>query len=211
VPSALAPRCVIGGDGQDRYDISAIAGAATMADDLFQGRLLSGERISWSGRPKSGLVLTGRDIYLIPFSLVWCGFAIFWTFGATDAGAPTFFTLWGMMFVCVGLYFVFGRFIVDAWVRHGLRYAVTDRRILIARPAPFAKFTAIGLGQLPDIDLAERGNGRGTIRFGQAASTMWNNRGGGVWSDALDPTPKFIAIEDARRVFDLIQRLARPA
>jgi len=27
-----------------------------------------------------------------------------------------------------------------------------------------------------------------------------------AWSVALDPTPQFLSIEDARRVFDLIQR-----
>lgn len=181
-----------------------------MSDDLFQGRLLPGERISWAGRPGQGLQFTARDIFLIPFSLAWCGFAIFWTVMATGAGGPSFFTLWGMMFVCIGLYFVAGRFVTDAWIRRGLRYAVTDRRILIARAAPFGKFTALNLNQLPDIDLAERGNGRGTIRFGRAPST-WNNRPSAAWSPALDPTPQFIAIEDSRRIFDLIQKLAQQA
>jgi hypothetical protein len=31
------------------------------------------------------------------------------------------------------------------------------------------------------------------------------------WSPALDPTPQFIAIEDSRRIFDLIQKLAQQA
>ena len=33
------------------------------------------------------------------------------------------------MFVCIGLYFVFGRFFYDAFVRRRLHYAITDRRI----------------------------------------------------------------------------------
>ena len=177
-----------------------------MAPDIFSGRLLPGERIAWSGQPGQGLLLTPRDAFLIPFSLMWCGFAIFWTVGALGAGAPGFFGLWGAMFVCIGLYFLFGRFVVDAWLRRGMRYAVTDRRILIARPAPFSKFMAVSLAQLPDADLSERANGRGTIRFAPAGS-MWGGRQSmGIWSPALDPTPQFLMIEDARRVFDLIQR-----
>jgi hypothetical protein len=176
-----------------------------MIDDMFQGRLLPGERIAWSGRPAQGLVLTARDVFLIPFSLLWCGFTIFWTVSATSVGAPGFFLLWGGMFMAVGLYFVASRFAMDAWVRHGMRYAVTDRRILIARPAPFGKFTAISLAQLSDVNLAEKSNGRGTIRFGQELP-MWANRGMGGWSPALDPTPQFIAINDVRHVFDLVQR-----
>ena len=176
-----------------------------MTEDLFKGRLLPGERVAWRGQPGQGLIFMPRDAGLIPFSLLWCGFAIFWTFGATRSGAPDFFMLWGMMFICIGLYFVAGRFLIDAWVRRGMQYAVTDRRILIARAAPFSKFTAIGLAQLPEIDLVERAGGRGTIRFGQAAS-IWNNRGMSAWSPSFDPTPQFIAIDDARRVFDLVQR-----
>ena len=180
-----------------------------MTSELFTGRLLPGERIAWSGQPQQGLLLTAHDVFLIPFSLMWCGFAIFWTFMATSApgagGIDSFFTLWGLMFVSIGLYFVAGRFVVDAWVRRGLHYAVTDQRILIARGAPFARFTVLSMAKLPEIDLKEGGNGRGTIRFGQPVA-MRGNRGMGAWSAALDPTPQFLGIEDARRVFDLIQR-----
>ena len=187
-----------------------------MTSELFTGRLLPGERIAWSGQPQQGLLLTGRDIFLIPFSLMWCGFAIFWTFTVSSAsvsvanraaevnGAGGFFILWGLMFVAIGLYFVAGRFIVDAWVRRGLHYAVTDQRILIARGAPFARFTVLSMAKLPEIDLNEHANGRGTIRFGQPVA-MRGNRGTAL-AVALDPTPQFLGIEDARRVFDLIQR-----
>ena len=178
-----------------------------MTEEIFNGRLLPGERIAWSGQPGQGLLLTPRDMYLIPFSLAWCGFAIFWEVGVSSPPkAPGFFLLWGAMFICIGLYFVVGRFLVDAWVRKGMRYAVTDRRILIARAAPFGKFTAVSLTQLPSIDLNEGANGRGTIRFGQATS-MWGRRQSmGLWSPALDATPQFLMIDDVRRVFDLVQK-----
>jgi hypothetical protein len=181
-----------------------------MDDETIRSRLLSGERIVWSGRPGQGLILSPRDGLLIPFSLAWCGFAVFWTVGATGMDAPGFFDLWGAMFICIGLYFVFGRFLVDAWTRRRMFYAVTDKRVLIARAKPFSKFTAISLSQLPNVDLDERRGGRGTIRFGEEIS-IWGNRGVGGWTPALDPTPQFIAIEDAHRVFDLIQRKAGQA
>ncbi|TGT22819.1 PH domain-containing protein, partial [Mesorhizobium sp. M4B.F.Ca.ET.172.01.1.1] len=94
-------------------------------NQLLQGRLLSHERILWSGIPAQGLLFSGRDIFLIPFSLLWGGFAIFWTYMATKQGAPLFFDAWGAMFVCIGLFFVFGRFIFDAWLRQRIHYAVT--------------------------------------------------------------------------------------
>jgi hypothetical protein len=180
---------------------------ARMTPDMFSERLLPGERIVWSGQPAKGLLLAPRDLVLIPFSLVWCGFAVFWeAMVSRSPEAPGFLLLWGAMFIGIGLYFVVGRFLVDAWLRKDMHYAVTDRRILIARPPPFSKFTAVSLSQLPGADLSERANGRGTIRFGQAAP-LWSGRQSmGLWSPALDPTPQFIMIDDAARVFDLIQR-----
>jgi hypothetical protein len=61
--------------------------------------------------------------------------------------------------------------------------------------------------QLPSMDFIERGSGRGTIRFGSDRQA-WSNRGYAVhagWSPAFDPTHQFIAIEDARGVFEQIQ------
>jgi hypothetical protein len=128
-------------------------GNLSMSTELFAGRLLSGERVLWSGRPRQGLMLMPRDALLIPFCLAWRGFAIFWEVSVTKPGAPGFFPLFGGVFVCVGLYFVPGRFLVDAWLRRDMAYAVTDRRILIARPPPFGRFTAINLDRLPDVQL----------------------------------------------------------
>jgi hypothetical protein len=75
---------------------------------------------------------------------------------------------------------------------------------LLGRPRS-ADFTALSLEQLPEVDLKERANGRGTIRFGQRAPA-WGYQG---MSPAFDPNPQFLAIDEARRVFDLIQRTAR--
>ena len=82
--------------------------------------------------------------------------------------------------------------------------------MLIARSGPFADFTAINLDRLPNARLSERRSGRGDIRFGEPVPP-WGGRGYATWSPALDPTPQFLAIEDARRVFDLVQRAASPS
>ena len=182
-------------------------------DDAFRSFLLPGERIAWTGRPGGGVIFTAMDVFVIPFTLLWCGlaFPILWLAPQTGPGGPA--PLWfSAVFVAVGFYMLVGRFIVDWWLRRGLSYAVTDRRILIARSAPFRKFTALNLASLSDVSLKERASGRGTIRFG-ASAPFWVNRRGnwGVLSPALDPVPQFIVIEDVRRVFDLVQRGAQRA
>ena len=93
--------------------------------------LTGGEKLLWTGRPKAGFVLRSADVFLIPFSLFWCGFALFWEFGVIATGAPFFFKIWGIPFVLVGLYMTIGRFFVDSIRRKNTRYGITDNRVII--------------------------------------------------------------------------------
>lgn len=182
-----------------------------LGNEIFQGRLLPRERLLWNGTPAQGLLFSGRDIFLIPFSLVWCGFAIFWTYSATGMGAPMFFEIWGAMFVCIGLFMVFGRFAFDAWLRRRTYYAVTNRRILIMRRAPSASFTSLDLDRIPDVRLVGETETRGTLRFGRPRREMgiFGSSGMAGWLPALDPVPQFLGIESPQHVFDLIMKARR--
>jgi len=91
--------------------------------NIFRAELSTGERILWSGQPRQGIVFRNFDIFLIPFSLAWGGFIAIWELFAVGAGAPSFFACFGIPFVLVGLYFIFGRFIVDAQRRKKTYYA----------------------------------------------------------------------------------------
>jgi hypothetical protein len=179
--------------------------------DPFQGRLLNGERLVWQGRPAAGILFTNRDFLLVPFSLFWCGFVIFWEWGAwhTSTAMPddpmgTVFPLFGIPFILIGLYFLAGRFFADAWIRDRTSYAVTSQRVLIFRAPPLGKFTSLAIDRLPELSLNERSDGRGTILF-QPAQPMWNTRSWSSWTPALDTT-QFLMIPDARSVFDRIQK-----
>ena len=184
----------------------------TTSDSPFAERLLRGEKVIWRGRPKQGLMLTRRDALLIPFSLVWGGFTIFWESTVLRMqNVPLFMALFGAVFVLIGLFLIIGRFFVDAWIRTGVFYALTDRRILILRSRPSMSFQAVSLERLPEATLNETSNGRGTIRFGPALS-IWNNRamgGFGAWVASLDPIPQFLAIDDVKKVFASLQERAQ--
>ncbi len=185
----------------------------TAGADPFAERLLSGEKVVWRGQPQQGFLLTSRDVFLIPMSLVWCGFIVFWESNVLRMpNAPIFMVLFGGLFLLVGLYLIVGQFFVDAWIRAGMRYALTDRRILILRSRPSTKLQSVSLDRLPEATLSETSGGRGSIRFG-AALAIWGNRsmgGVGSWTPALDPTPQFLAIDDVKKVFARIQALAAP-
>lgn len=186
-----------------------------MQPDEFSSRLLAGESILWTGQPQQGLLFTSRDVLLIPFSVLWGGFAIFWEsavlFPRTivrtvrpHASPPIIFPIVGLAFMLVGLFFIFGRFIVDAFIRRCMEYAVTNRRVLIIRSDPMNKFVSLNLERLPGLALSEGRSGRGTITFCETGS-FWPRRGFSSWIPSLDPTPRFLSIENARAVFDQIQ------
>jgi hypothetical protein len=176
--------------------------------DQLKNHLIQGETIVWWGRPAQGIVFAAADALLIPFSLVWGGFAIFWETLVLRGKAPLPFALFGVPFVLVGLFLIFGRFFLDSWLRARTVYALTDRRVLIARAAPFGNFKAVNLDRLPEVSLIEKANGKGTIRFGQPTSMFgatYGVRRSGGWIAALDPTPQFFAIDDVQRVFAAVQ------
>lgn len=180
-----------------------------MKSSVIQDRLQPGERILWSGKPFAGLMLTGKDAFLVPFSIMFAAFAVFWLVGVTEGNAPTFFYFWGAMFVCIGLFFVFGRFLLDAWLRRRTSYAVTDSRILIARRAPLPRFTSLQLSNLPAVELSGDPKSRGSLRFAPSSSPFGTGGSFGFWVTSLDSAPQFLGIEDAGKVYDLVMQAAK--
>jgi hypothetical protein len=109
------------------------------------------------------------DVFLIPFSLLWGGFAIFWELGVmgvwskSGEGAPGFFVLWGIPFVIVGQYFIWGRFVYKRWDRRRTVYAVTNQRVLVLRGTTLQ---SMFISQLPGMNETTRPDGSGTLDFG---------------------------------------------
>jgi hypothetical protein len=179
-----------------------------MNGDGIENRLMSGEHILWAGSPARGLLFTSRDAFLIPFSMIWLAFTIFWLGTAVATGAPIFFRLWGAMFVVIGLFLFVGRFIADAWLRSRTSYAVTDQRILIVRSAPFPNVTSIDLDRLPEINLIGDGKPTGHIRFGP--STFFpGNRSMLAWVPSFDAVPQFLGIAMPSTVFQTVMQASR--
>lgn len=178
-------------------------------DDHLSGQLLSGERVVWTGHPCRGPILRPVDLFLIPFSLLWAGGVIVWNVIAWTRGADLLFRLFGIPFLLFGLYITVGRFLIDVILRRRMLYAVTDRRVLIMRQGRATQSTSLDIGRLPALELDERPDGSGTIRFGTA--TGWSGRGqAGAWQPTSDPVPQFIRIENVRSVYELISRQAAP-
>lgn len=177
-----------------------------------RAQLESGEQLLWSGQPRQGLVLRPSDAFMIPFSLLWGGFAIFWEVSAILTGAPVFFWLFGVPFVLIGLYLIFGRFFTDARARTHTFYGLTNDRILITSGKHGRRVQSLSLSTLGDITLDERGDGSGTIIFAHAnpLGRMGNfGARSGVGASRGQMPPRFEMIPQARKVYEMIRGAQR--
>ena len=48
--------------------------------DFCKPYISDNEYILWEGAPEKGLTFTSRDLVMIPFSIFWLAFALFWEF-----------------------------------------------------------------------------------------------------------------------------------
>lgn len=122
----------------------------------------NGQDLIWTGRPVQGFRLRKKDLLLIPFSLVWAGFAIGWEIATIVMGAGLLFQLWGIPFVLVGLYMLLGRFFHDKWYRARTFYGLTADELVIKRPK---KMELLPLHSLRSVEIQEEKNGRGSLSF----------------------------------------------
>jgi hypothetical protein len=163
--------------------------------------LSSGERLLWSGAPRQGVVFQTSDVFAIPFSLLWAGFAIFWETMVLRDGT-FFFALWGIPFVLIGLYITIGRFFYDSLRRSGTSYGLTSDRVIIASRWPTRSVKSFSLATLTDLSLDDLGNGTGTILFGpRLIGARWSRQS--AWG-TTSVQNAFEMIPDAKHVFDLI-------
>ena len=174
------------------------------AEAEIRRELTGQERIIWTGRPRQGIVMRPSDGIMIPFSLLWGGFAIFWETGAIRSGAPFFFMLWGIPFVLVGLYMIFGRFFVDSKQRERTFYGLTDQRVIIVSGLTGRKVKSLNLRTLSDVSLNEKSDRTGTITFGPTnpMASWW---GGTAWPGAPQGAPSFEMIPDAKRIYEQLR------
>jgi hypothetical protein len=181
---------------------------------VFQPDLLKDEKIVWSGQPAPGLRLSSGDLFLIPFSLLWGGFALFWEAGVLgifdghfDFGPAALF---GIPFVVVGQYIIWGRFLYKSYRNRHTFYGVTNRRVLILVTTRTRRLQSLFLNQLPTINKTVRADGSGSLTFGVAptyaaayANTGMDFFGG---SAGVVGVPAFYDIPQVDSVYQLIMR-----
>jgi hypothetical protein len=176
-----------------------------------ENELIKGERLLWSGRPDPKRLFARSDLLMIPFSLMWGGFAIFWEISVIREGWG-FGVIWGIPFVALGLYMIAGRFFVKSRRRRRTHYAVTDKRVLVIDQGGSTR--AALLSSIPTIDAQLRSDGSGTVIFGapSAMQAAYADSGADIFGSDGGDFVGFHDIPDARSVVDLInEQRSRPS
>lgn len=178
----------------------------------FQNELLQDEQIEWCGQSNPNILFTKSDMYLIPFSLLWGGFVILWNYMVNFVAGPSghldlVARLFGLPFLVVGLYFIFGRFIYKKWRKKNTYYAVTNKRVLCLTNTFNANLESRYIKDLPVVRKSINASGIGTVIFGEG-SAMYGNTG----MEALCIRRElnalaFYDIHDAGSVYDLVTRI----
>jgi hypothetical protein len=160
--------------------------------------------VLWQGQPDVWAFSMRGAWYLIPFSLLWGGFAIFWEVGVLGSGAGPFFALWGVPFVVIGLYLIFGRIYVARREAARTHYAVTNQRVVILTGLFGRRAIEMALTDLPPSQLDGGETGLGTITFG-ATTGGFRSPPGWPTMGSYAPVPAFTSIRDAGRVYRIDQ------
>jgi hypothetical protein len=203
------------------------------ASQVIAPQLSSDEGLLWSGQPGKGVVLRGSDVFMIPFSLMWGSFAIFFEVGVLRSpgdrggGAPFFFSIWGIPFVLIGLYLIAGRFLYESIRRGNTYYGVTTRRILIVTGMFGARsldrwnvlallcglrrrsVKSLDLRTLTDVSMDEKSDASGTISFGPRPYGAWFQAAAFPGMGLLPPS--FDLIDKVKSVYEVINRAQRTA
>jgi hypothetical protein len=187
---------------------------------MLQDELLPEEQILWSGQPDASVIFTKADAIRIPFSLLWGGFACFWEYMALGGvrgmnlhnspdAIATIFPLFGIPFVLMGLYFVFGRFFYKRYMKLRTYYVLTNKRVLAFTGKDARKLRAVRLDTLSNIEKNIDPSGFGTVIFGNKSPMAFFDDSGMEFFNRQygEPTMAFFGIREARQVYDIANRL----
>ena len=184
----------------------------------LQTELVSGENLVWAGRPNPSVIFHSDDWYMIPFSLLWGGFAIFWETGVmgwwghnSKGSPPLFMALWGIPFIVIGQYMIWGRFFHEGWLKRRTYYGVTNRRLIVLQEASKRKTCSMYLDAIPSVE--RDGSFIGTLWFGSrySVTTGGGQRSRNISRFYVGNVPVFADIDDAESVYRLVLDLSEKA
>ncbi|NDV69572.1 hypothetical protein [Dysgonomonas sp. 25] len=164
------------------------------------------EKLLWIGQPKQGFILKSTDLFLFPFLAIWVVVIIFFALSPHFMAVFELFTkIWLCLAVTMVISFLVARFWGDSYKRKKTVYALTDKRAIVKAGIFSQEISSYDLTSLTSISYTEKGNGSGTVTFGEPPATLWTMRGSNkTLFDNYKETPAYLYIMDARAVYTML-------
>jgi hypothetical protein len=171
--------------------------------------LIPDEQVLWTGKPDPRVLFTWHDVFLIPFSLLWCGFvATFWLNGTFfDDDAPnSVFRCFILPHTFAGLYFLVGRFIIKVIEKLHTEYVLTDSRALVINTLFGRQVKSVYLSDVYHVERSRFLGSTGSIIFTVATPPHWWQRRSQQYNNAGlgNSQPGFYDIHESDDVYMLL-------
>jgi hypothetical protein len=164
------------------------------AQSRIRPLLRQSEQLRWVGKPDPRVLFTPADAFLVPFSLMWGGFAVFWEIQVITGDSPGFFALWGIPFVLIGLYFIAGRFIYKRFRKRSTVYGLTDSRAIVS--SSHRAYDEIPLNGTPLSIRRSRSGRHVSVAFGPSRRNSYQNTGLDFFSMGQDQGVAFFDVDE---------------
>lgn len=162
------------------------------------------EELIWVGQPWQGVRLYQEDWVVVPVSVgVGGGFVVMGV--ATLTSSPFPGNLLGLLILIVSLYFIGGRFFMDAYLRSKTYYALTNRRVLIHFDGVGVTTTSFDLHSLANLRVETGSTTRGTVYLNDLPYGVSAPAARGIPGNGIKPPPALEMIPDAQHLYELIQ------
>ena len=181
--------------------------------DKFKGQfadyLGEEEQLLWSGKPKTGLLFKQSDFFQAPFAAIWLYIVVTGFIVRQEGDLGSAIDPISILFVCVGLYLLIGRFIYEAIQRYYSYYALTNQRIMVNSGITSSELRSTWLNSIVGIKINERRSGEGSLTF-ETVGNLANNSVANLFSRKStdqDGPLSFEKIAEVRQVYDLVTKL----
>lgn len=141
---------------------NALEAERTMPD--IDVELAPGEKLLWTGKPFTGVVVGRGDV---PFICIGLFFIIptLVAMAIPDGREPVALVVMIPVLLIAG-YVAFGRLFVNAWRRAKTVYAITNQRGIVVHRGAIRATRSVSLKNMPEMTLFERRSGLGSIILG---------------------------------------------
>lgn len=172
-------------------------------EQKIRSELRPKEQLLWCGQPYTGLLFRPIDIPITIFGLLWTVMVIGGIVNAVAQPGHTGVLVFFIPFICVGFFILFGRFLLDAWLRSKTVYAISDQRAMIMTGIFSQTVRSFHLDTMSEITVTERRNGYGRIVFGPANPWEQWNAPSGMGNNPLAPSA-FECVEGVRKIYETL-------